>query len=182
MKRRSPFATRGQLPAGSTANAEAKASAKSQASAGASTGVRVHPSRRTPQTSSVSAAQSTSEMEMGAIDHGSAAASRRKETVEARVRASDNLEGLAVRRHRQLRRAVPRERARPRDPLPDEPLAPQAVPQEIDDRLRPDLGFAGREEHRRVSEGFLERARRGGEHRRAAGHRLERRKPEALIQ
>src|SRR5439155_1615449 len=102
MKRRSPFATRGQLPAGSTANAEAKASAKSQASAGASTGVRVHPSRCTPQTSSVSAAQSTSAIEMGAIDHGSAAASRRKETVEARVRASDNLEGLAVRRERQL--------------------------------------------------------------------------------
>src|SRR2546430_16125647 len=111
MKRRSPFATRGQLPAGSTANAEAKASAKSQAGAGASTGVRVPPSRGTPQTSSVSAAQSTSEMDMGAIDPGSAAAGRRKETVEARGRAADKLEGLAGRRPRQLPRAGPRERA-----------------------------------------------------------------------
>ncbi len=77
---------------------------------------------------------------------------------------------------------LPGVRARSRDTSPDQPFAAQAVSQEIDDGRGPDLGLAGRQEHRRVAQSLLEGARRGSQHRCAARHRLERRKPEALVQ
>src|SRR5512135_1860034 len=81
MARRSPFFTFGHDPLGSSAKRLARRSAAIHPSAGRSIGVRT---QRTPpgrhQQASVSAAQRTRPIEIGATDHGSAAA---KSTNEA---------------------------------------------------------------------------------------------------